>query len=111
MLREELFDGYSVYCDVIPMGKDYTLAVYGGDTPHVGSVVLSSVLSGVGHKDEAIARLFAEALAKERYCTVACSCGIHVDDITPGQIEAVREACDRLLGRLLKQTRTPKEEQ
>lgn len=76
MLREELFDGYSVYCDVIPMGKDYTLAVYGGDTPHVGSVVLSiarpslagegigvtsSVLSGVGHKDEAIARLFAEA--------------------------------------------------
>ena len=41
MLREELFDGYSVYCDVIPMGKDYTLAVYGGDTPHVGSVVLS----------------------------------------------------------------------
>ena len=67
MLREELFDGYSVYCDVIPMGKDYTLAVYGGDTPHVGSVVLSiarpslagegigvtsSVLSGVGHKDE-----------------------------------------------------------
>ena len=33
MLREELFDGYSVYCDVIPMGKDYTLAVYGEILP------------------------------------------------------------------------------
>lgn len=121
MLREELFNGYWVYCDVITMGKDYTLAVYGGDAPHVGSVVMSiarpsltgegtgvtsSVLSGMGHKDEAIARMFAEALAKEQNCTVACSCGIHVDGITPGQIEAVREACGRLLGRLLDQAGT-----
>ncbi len=66
MIREELFGGFYLHCDVIPMGRDYTLAVYGGDTPHVGSVVMSvarpsltgegtgvtsSVLTGVGHKE------------------------------------------------------------
>lgn len=40
MLKEELFEGFSVNCEVIRMGKDYTLAVYGGDTPPAGSVVI-----------------------------------------------------------------------
>lgn len=112
MLREELFDGYYIQCDVIPMGRDYTVAVYGGDTPHVGSVVMSaarpslagegigvtsSVMNGIGHKDEVIARMFAETLAKERNCTVVCSCGIHVDDITAEQIETVKEKCREML--------------
>ena len=114
-MKEELFDGYAICCDVICMGKDYTLAVYGGDTPHVGSVVMaiarpsltgegvsatSSVLNGLGHKDEAVARVFAEAIAKQKLCTVVCSCGIHVDNITPEQIELVHNCCDRLLTRV-----------
>ena len=41
MLKEELFEGFSVNCEVIRMGKDYTLAVYGGDTPHAGTVVMT----------------------------------------------------------------------
>lgn len=116
MLVEELFDGMTVNCHVIPMGKDYTLAVYGGDTPHVGSVVMSiarpslsgegisatsSVLNGVGHKDEAVARLFAEAIAKAKNCTAVCACGIHVDAITTEQLELVRACCGRLLRRVL----------
>ena len=87
MLKEELFEGFSVNCEVIRMGKDYTLAVYGGDTPHAGSVVMTvarpsltgkgigvttSVLTGAGHKDDIIARLFSEALAESRNCTVVC---------------------------------------
>lgn len=40
-LKEELFDGYYIYCDIVQMGNDYTLAVYGGDTPHVGCTVMS----------------------------------------------------------------------
>ncbi|MBQ9720845.1 MAG: hypothetical protein IJ649_04405 [Oscillospiraceae bacterium] len=116
MLREELFDGYDICCEVIPMGRDYTLAVYGGDTPHVGSVVMavarpsltgegvsatSSVLNGVGHKDEAVGRVFAEAVAKRKQCTAVCACGIHVDDITPQQLGIVQEAGQRLLTRVL----------
>lgn len=116
MLKEELFNGYEIRCHVIRMGKDYTLAVYGGDTPHIGSVVMStarpsltgegigvtsSVLNGMGHKDEIIARQFAETLAKEKNCTVVCSCGIHVDDIQAEQLEVVQEKCGRLLQRVL----------
>lgn len=116
MLREELFDGYDIKCDVVRMGRDYTLAIYGGDTPHVGSVVMSaarpsltgkgisvtsSVINGIGHKDEMIARLFAETLAKKRNCTVVCSCGIHVDNIRPEQIKIVQETCGKLLEKVL----------
>lgn len=116
MIKEELFDGYILCCDIVPMGKDYTLAVYGGAAPHVGSVVMaiarpsltgegmsatSSVLNNVGHKDEVIARRFAEAVAIEKACTAVCSCGIHVDAITPEQLELVRQAGERLLERVL----------
>lgn len=111
-----MFDGYRVCCDIVPMGQDYTLAVYGGALPHVGSVVMSvarpsltgegisatsCVLNGLGHKDELIARLFAERVAKEKNCTAVCACGIHVDQITPEQIQKVQEACMRLLNRVL----------
>lgn len=116
MLQEKLFGATSICCDIVPMGKDYTLAVYGGECPHVGSVVMaiarpsltgegvsatSSVLNNVGHKDEVIARMFAEAVAKEKGCTAVCACGIHVDAITLEQLELVQQASERLLERVL----------
>ncbi|MBQ3425056.1 MAG: hypothetical protein IJH38_07660 [Clostridia bacterium] len=116
MIKEELFGGYILCCDIVPMGKDYTLAVYGGAAPHVGSVVMaiarpsltgegisatSSVLNCVGHKDEAVARIFAEAVAKAKGCTAVCACGIHVDDISPEQMDAIHRASERLLKRVL----------
>lgn len=63
---------------------DCTICIWGGDTPHVGSVVMStarpsltgsgvgvtsSVLNGIGHKDEYVARKFAEA-AERIYDTI-----------------------------------------
>ncbi len=116
--REELFEGLFIRADLIPMGKDITLAVYGGDVPHVGSVVIaqprqsltgngisatSSVYNLLGHKDEEVARVFAETLAKERMCTVVCACGIHVEEISKEQIGLVRDCCGRLLNRMLKE--------
>lgn len=116
MLTEELFDGLSITCELVRMGKDYTLAIYGGERAHVGSVVLafprpsltgeglsatSSVLNAVGHKDEAVARQFAEEIAKAKNCTVACSCGIHIDGATPAQLLQIQESCMRLLNRVI----------
>ncbi len=115
-MKEKIFDGYELTCDVISMGEDITLAVYGGGNPHVGSVVMatarqsltgegisatSSVLNRVGHKDEAIARRFAEEAAKAKNCTAVCVCGIHVDGMTPDQIQETEAAADRLLARVL----------
>lgn len=95
---------------------DCTICVWGGDTPHVGSVVMStarpsltgsgvgvtsSVLNGIGHKDEYVARKFAEAAAEKFVCTAVCSCGIHIDDITPAQLQEVSTVCDKLLKQVI----------
>lgn len=116
MFQEALFHGHSLFCNVIPMGKDYALAVYGGERPHIGSVVMavarpsltgegisatSSVLNGIGHKDETVARAFAEAVAIRKECTAVCACGIHFDNITREQIEIVQETAQRLLKQVL----------
>lgn len=116
-LTETLIDGHEICCKVILMGRDLTVCVSGGDLPHVGSVVMSvarpsltgegvsvtsSVINGMGHKDEYIARKFAEALAKEYNCTAVCACGIHIDGIVKSQLEEVSECCDRLLKKLVK---------
>lgn len=115
-LTELLSNGREICCSVISMGKDLTVCVSGGDTPHIGSVVMSvarpgltgegtgvtsSVLNGMGHKDEYVARKFAEALAKKDNCTVVCTCGIHIDGITEAQLKEVSECCNRLLEKLM----------
>lgn len=110
------FPSCRIVCRVIPMGKDYTVTVCGGELPHVGSVVFaqarpsltgegisatSSVINGVGHKDEAVARRFAEAFAVRGNCTAVCACGIHVDHITADQLKLIGESCERLLKRCM----------
>ena len=107
---------YRMFCQAVQMGNDVTICVWGGDTPHIGSTVVStarpsltgegisvssSVINGIGHKDEYIARKFAEAVAKQRQCTAVCTCGIHIDGISREQIGQVAEAGERLLARLL----------
>lgn len=114
--EERISDSYLLTCQVIPMGKDYTVTVCGGSLPHVGSAVMaqarpsltgsgtsatSSVLNCVGHKDEAIARILAEKIAVRGNCTVVCVCGIHLDNITEGQLAGIQGSCGRLLERIL----------
>ncbi len=113
---EEKFGKHCLYCNLTIMGKDYALSVYGGDAPHVGSVIMStarpsltgkglgvtsSVLNGIGHKDEIIGRFFAESIAKKKNCTVVCSCGIHIDNITEEQLAQVQFAAEKILKKLL----------
>lgn len=116
VFTEKMQNGLPVYAQLVQMGKDCTICVWGGDTPHVGSVVMStarpsltgngvgvtsSVLNGIGHKDEYVAREFAEAAAEKFVCTAVCSCGIHIDDITQNQLQEVSAVCDRLLQQVL----------
>ena len=113
---EKMQNGLPVFAQLVQMGKDCTICVWGGDTPHVGSVVMStarpsltgsgvgvtsSVLNGIGHKDEYVARKFAEAAAEKFVCTAVSSCGIHIDDITPAQLQEVSTVCDKLLKQVI----------
>lgn len=110
--EEELSGGQKLFCELTQMGHDWNICVWGGNLPHIGSVVMSvarpsltgegisvtsSVLNGIGHKDECVARKFAEAVARECECTAVCSCGIHVDGITAEEIEDVVEKSEKLL--------------
>ena len=116
VFTEKMQNGLPVFAQLVQMGKDCTICVWGGDTPHVGSVVMStarpsltgsgvgvtsSVLNGIGHKDEYAARKFAEAAAEKFVCTAVCSCGIHIDGITPVQLQEVSAVCDKLLKQVI----------
>lgn len=113
---EKMQNGLPVFAQLVQMGKDCSICIWGGDTPHVGSVVMStarpsltgsgvgvtsSVLNGIGHKDEYVARKFAEAAAEKFVCTAVCSCGIHIDGITPAQLQEVSVVCDKLLKQVI----------
>ena len=113
---EKMQNGLPVFAQLVQMGKDCTICIWGGDTPHVGSVVMStarpsltgsgvgvtsSVLNGIGHKDEYVARKFAEAAAEKFVCTAVCSCGIHIDGITQAQLQEVSTVCDKLLKQVI----------
>ena len=113
---EKVMDRINIHCDVIPMGEDLTVLLYGGDIPHIGSTVLSiprasltgdglsatsSVLNCLGHKDDVLARVFAEKIAARSNHTTVCICGIHVDGLSDQGIKAIYDGCLLLLDEVL----------
>lgn len=103
--------------ELLSIGEDYSLFLYGGEVPHIGCTVLtsprpslegdgtisctSSVLNLAGHKDEFICRPLAEAFCKETGRTVVCTGGVHMDHATQEQIYAIRDAVADLTDELL----------
>lgn len=113
---EKEIAGAKIRCDVIPMGEDYTVLLYGGDLAHIGSTALSiprpsltgqgisattSVLNCTGHKDDVLAKLFAEKVAVKSNHTTVCVCGIHVNDLTAEGLQSLTNGCLELLKKVL----------
>ena len=100
------------------LGADLAVTLAGGDRPHVGAVAVSqpradagattSVVAILGHREDDLARQLAARLAAATRGVVSVTCGIHVDRITPEEIEDVRrmgeELADELLELLAKPT-------
>jgi len=94
------------------IGDDILITVGGGEKPHIGCCVLavprpsltgdgtvsatSSVMNLTGHKDEFLCRKIAEQAAAEHNCTVVCTGGFHMDDITSEQIKEVLDAVEAI---------------
>jgi hypothetical protein len=101
----------------VPMGKDFCVALYGGDKPHVGAVAIAvprksladpdktsattSVIALTGHKEDELAKCVAHKLASTLGCVVTVSCGIHLDNAKPKDILEVEEVAMQLTHNLI----------
>jgi hypothetical protein len=104
---------YRIDARVALCGRDVTVTVGGGTRPHVGAVAVAfsqpslkdparrsataSVIAVPGHKEDEIAREAALQLSRALDATVVVSAGLHVDDATPEEIEALVANFRRLI--------------
>jgi len=99
------------------LGDDLVVAIGGGARPHVGCAVLAqphpstadperssstaSTLVIPPHRDDAIARTVADALARGLGVVVLAAAGVHTDDLDASGISTYRRLARRLADRLL----------
>lgn len=105
----------------VAMGTDLCLVISGGDRPHLGAVAVAlvresldspgrtaSTVSNItlpGHKEDELARRIAARVAAAVSANVAVCCGIHLDRISPAQIERIVTLCDEMTDEFLERYR------
>ncbi len=83
------------------LGNDLVICVY-NQNAHIGSIVTGqpyikenevhvtlNTWNQLGHKDDIIATMYVKAAVKKYRCVVSCICGIHLDNITDAQMQAI----------------------
>lgn len=99
-------------------GDGLVVTVFGGERPHVGTVVLAqprpsrsrpgersatcSCLSLLGHEDETLARPVAEALATALGVPAVVVAGVHLEGIRPEELAAARALGPRIAEEVLR---------
>jgi len=105
---------YKVWLKEQGLDNGIVLIVGGGEVSHIGSVVLSEpiintgkfsscksrVINVKGHKEEKIAKSFAENFCIKTKKPVLCVCGMHVNNATKKEIEILVDNADKLLKRV-----------
>jgi hypothetical protein len=108
---------YRVEAQILPVGEDLVISIWGGTAPHVGALALAiprpslkdpatisstaSVLARLGHKEDEIVKRASERISATLNRVVAVSAGIHWDHIPDEEIQAVRLACEELVERVI----------
>lgn len=89
------------------MGHDLIVRLY-NENAHLGAVAVgeydeasgrasTSVITLLGHKDDVVAQKAAHELAKATMRPVCVIAGIHVDNITDAEIDAILGNCTSLI--------------
>jgi hypothetical protein len=82
-----------------PLGKDLVIHIF-NSAAHIGAVALAeydfknkrasvSVLTRLGHKDDAMAQQAAYAICKATQMTTCVMAGVHLDEISQEEIAAL----------------------
>ena len=98
---------YQIEAEMLVLGRDGCILIYGGDEPHIGAVAVGG--DGVtpqdnvfpGHKEDGIVRRFRETILSKgllRHCVVIC--GIHYDDLDAAGIQTILSMSEKLLAQL-----------
>ncbi len=93
---------HGVRCEALRCGGDWTVAVTGGEVPHVGAVTLAEYTDETGavllethvfagHRDDTVSIAWAEELSRVLRCRVCVSAGLHVDRASAEDIAALLE--------------------
>lgn len=107
---------HSVRSVVTVCGNDINVCCGGGDTYHIGAVALAvprpsladafkvsasaSVLCVTSHKEDEIARMASLRLATKFNARVSVACGLHIDNATQEDIDALFENYLKLIGKI-----------
>ncbi len=93
-------------------GKDLSVSIFGGETPHIGAVALAvanidgysrrysptiNIITVMDHKDDEIARFVAKDLAIYFDTQVVVSAGVHIDDATKDDLIIIMENVTEIL--------------
>lgn len=102
--------GYAITAKAEKIGPDWLVMISGGCAHHIGSTSVAWPESGEvriqstvlpKHKDHIVGELFAVRLASKLGCCVSASCGIHYDNLSAEEIDAVVACAERLLEDLI----------
>lgn len=98
------------------VGTDLQVAIYGGDEHHIGGVAFAyptkshyrdattvsvNTITAPGHKDYIVANSAAETICKALSVPTLVSVGIHVDNATKEQIDAIIKEVDSMIAKLI----------
>ncbi len=89
------------------LGNDPIIFIY-NENAHIGAIALgeydhkeqrasTSVLTRLGHKDDAIAQMAARSISKHVKKPACVICGIHLDNITDEEIQEILNNCTDLI--------------
>lgn len=103
--------GYVITLSAEWIGNDLLLSLYGGDTPHIGTVTTFSSgdtqvqrfpsHDGRFHKDDVLAKILLEKIQSKIPGNCVITSGVHVDHISKDQIEASFPMTEELANELI----------
>ena len=112
---------FEVCLNAVFMGRDVTVTISGGETPHIGAVAVAiprkslkgdgsdsatvSVICIPGHKEDTLVQNTAKRLSTAWGCHVTVTAGLHIDRATSTEIEILNNNVETLISELLVKTK------